>query len=194
MFSSCRRFAVTVLTLTVIGTGSVASADAFGGPRVALNTSAGDIVLELNSEKAPKSVENFIQYVKSGQYNGTVFHRVINGFMIQGGGLDAKMQTKRTRPPIPNESNNGLKNEIYTVAMARSGDPGSATSQFYINVANNASLDYPGSDGAGYAVFGKVVTGTDVVDKIKTVATTVQGINRNVPVTPIVITSARILP
>lgn len=194
MFFSRRRFASTLIALTVAGASTFAGAASLSRPRVALKTSVGDIVLELNAEQAPKSVENFLRYVKSGQYNGTVFHRVINGFMIQGGGFDTTMKEKPTRAPIPNESKNGLKNESYTVAMARTADPDSATAQFYINVADNASLDYPGRDGAGYAVFGKVVKGTEVVDKIKAVATADQGMNQNVPVKPIVITSAQILP
>ena len=136
-------------------------------PQVSLKTSMGEIVLELDQEKAPKTVANFLQYVKSGHYKGTIFHRVIDGFMIQGGGMDAKMVTKKTGKPVKNEANNGLLNVPYSVAMARTADPDSATSQFFINVADNTALDYPGRDGFGYTVFGKVVKGQEVVDKIK---------------------------
>jgi len=152
----------------------------------------GDIVLELNPEKAPKSVENFLAYVKSGQYKGTIFHRVIDGFMIQGGGFDKAMKQKATRAPIKNEAENGLKNERYSVAMARTGNPHSATAQFFINVNDNAALDYPGQDGWGYAVFGKVIEGKDVVDKITQVKTETNGMYQNVPVEPIIIESASI--
>src|SRR5690606_34797876 len=161
-------------------------------PQVTLKTSMGNIVLELNPEKAPLTVENFLQYVKSGQYSGTIFHRVIPGFMIQGGGFDRNMQEKSTRAPIRNEATNGLRNDIYTVAMARRSEPHSATAQFFINTTNNASLNYPGSDGWGYAVFGKVVQGTDVVDRIKNVSTGNLGPYRDVPTSPVVIESATI--
>lgn len=164
-----------------------------GAPQVAIKTSMGDIVLELDQEKAPKTVANFLQYVKSGYYKGTIFHRVIDGFMIQGGGMDAKMVSRKTRPPVQNEANNGLLNVPYSVAMARTGDPNSATSQFFINVAENSALDYPGRDGFGYTVFGKVIEGQDVVDKIKgVVVDDVKG-QQNVPVVPIVITGAQVL-
>jgi peptidyl-prolyl cis-trans isomerase A (cyclophilin A)/peptidyl-prolyl cis-trans isomerase B (cyclophilin B) len=149
----------------------------------------GEIVLELNSEKAPKTVDNFLQYVKAGFYSGTVFHRVINGFMIQGGGYDAKGQEKSTREPIQNEAKNGLRNQAYTIAMARTGDPHSASAQFFINVNNNRFLDYPGQDGWGYAVFGKVIQGNDVVDKIKAVETD----RRDKPTSNVVIESVRLL-
>jgi peptidyl-prolyl cis-trans isomerase A (cyclophilin A) len=159
-------------------------------PRVKLATSAGDIVVELDAAKAPKSVENFLQYVKDKHYDGTVFHRVIDGFMIQGGGFTADMQQKPTRPPIPLEASNGLKNDKYTIAMARTGNPNSATSQFFINVKNNDSLNAPNPDGYGYTVFGKVVAGTDVVDKIRAVQTGNKGGMQNVPVETITIKSA----
>ena len=166
---------------------------AAGAPQVALKTTMGEIVLELDQEKAPKTVANFLAYVKSGHYKGTIFHRVIDGFMIQGGGMDAKLVTKKTNKPIKNESNNGLLNAPYTIAMARTADPDSATSQFFINVADNTPLDYPGRDGFGYTVFGKVISGQDVVDKIKgVVVDDVKG-QQNVPVVPIVITSATLL-
>ncbi len=156
-------------------------------------TSAGSIQVELFAEKAPKTVENFIQYVKDGHYNGTIFHRVIPGFMIQGGGMTKDMAQKKTRSPIPIESKNGLKNEVGTLAMARTSDPNSATSQFFINVSNNGFLDYPGQDGHGYTVFGKVVSGMDVVNKIVAMPTGNQGMHQNVPRTPIVIESASVV-
>jgi len=158
--------------------------------RVKLATSAGDIVVELDAAKAPKTVENFLQYVKDKHYDGTVFHRVIDGFMIQGGGFTADLQQKPTRAPIPLEASNGLKNDKYTIAMARTGNPNSATSQFFINVKNNDSLNAPNPDGYGYTVFGKVVAGTDVVDKIRGVATGNKNGMQNVPVTSVVIQSA----
>ena len=164
------------------------------GPRVSLKTNMGVIVLELNAAQAPKTVENFLAYVKSGHYKGTLFHRVIDGFMIQGGGFDKKMTEKPTiRPPIKNEAQNGLKNEPYSIAMARTADPHSASAQFFINVNNNDRLDYPGRDGWGYAVFGKVVEGKDVVDQIKLVEGKDQGEHRNVPVKPVIIESATLL-
>jgi peptidyl-prolyl cis-trans isomerase B (cyclophilin B) len=164
-------------------------------PRVKLETSLGDIVLELDEAKAPKTTANFLQYVREGHYDGLIFHRVIDGFMIQGGGLTANMQERKTRAPIPNEANNGLKNRIYTIAMARTNDPHSATSQFFINVKDNAFLDYkaPTPQGWGYAVFGKVVKGTEVVDRIRAVPTTTKGFFENVPVTPVVIRKATLL-
>ena len=162
-------------------------------PQVSLKTSMGDIVVELDPEHAPKTVANFLQYVKSGFYKGTIFHRVIDGFMIQGGGYDAKMKDKKTNKPIKNESDNGLKNVPYSIAMARTNVHDSATSQFFINVGENAALDYPGRDGSGYAVFGKVIAGQDVVDKIKgVVVDDIQG-QQNVPVVPIVIQSATVV-
>ena len=159
--------------------------------KVRLDTSMGPIVLELDAEKAPKSVANFVDYVKAGHYNGTVFHRVIDGFMIQGGGMDASMKEKPTRAPIPLESRNGLVNARGTVAMARTMDPNSATSQFFINLKDNSFLDQANSrDGNGYAVFGKVVSGMDVVDKIKAVPTGNNGPHQNVPLQPVVIKQA----
>jgi cyclophilin family peptidyl-prolyl cis-trans isomerase len=162
-------------------------------PQVSLKTSEGEIVLELNQEKAPKTVANFLAYVKSGHYKGTIFHRVIDGFMIQAGGYTVDLKGKPTKPPVVSESQNGLKNETYTVAMARTGNPNSATAQFFINVVNNENLDYPGQDGFGYTVFGKVVKGQEVVDKIKGVLVDDKGIFQNIPIKPIVITSATIL-
>ena len=162
-------------------------------PRVKLATSAGDIVLELAPDKAPKTVANFLQYVADKHYNGTVFHRVIDGFMVQGGGYTADMKEKPTRAPVPLEAGNGLKNDTYTVAMARTNDPNSATSQFFINVKNNAMLDAPNPDGHGYTVFGKVVSGKEVVDKIRAVQTGNKGRMQNVPLEPIVIQSATVV-
>lgn len=159
---------------------------------VELTTTMGKITLKLDAEKAPKTVENFLAYVKSGHFDGTIFHRVIDGFMIQGGGFDEKMVQKPTRDPIDNEASNGLKNKAYTVAMARTSDPHSATAQFFINVVDNAFLDFkaPTGNGWGYAVFGEVVEGKDVVDKIKKVKTANKGFNADVPVDPVVITKA----
>ena len=162
-------------------------------PTVELKTSQGDIVVEVFADKAPKSAENFVQYVKDGFYDGTVFHRVIDGFMVQGGGFTADMVQKPMRPPIPLEAANGLKNDTYTIAMARTNVPDSATAQFFINVKDNAMLNAPQPDGHGYAVFGKVVSGTEVVDKIKGVPTGNKGPFQNVPTTPVVITSATLV-
>lgn len=173
--------------------GAALIAHAADMPRVLLKTSMGDITLELDTAKAPVSVANFLQYVQKKQYDGTIFHRVINGFMIQGGGFDKDMRQKPTDAPIKNEANNGLKNQAYTIAMARTDNPQSATAQFFINVANNQPLDYPSRDGWGYAVFGKVVQGTDVVDKIKMVRTGNSGGYSDVPVTQVVIESATLL-
>ena len=186
---------LTVLFGLSFGTAVLAAdaTQASTAPQVSLKTTMGEIVLELDQEKAPKTVANFLQYVKSGHYKGTIFHRVIDGFMIQGGGMDAKMVTKKTMKPVQNEANNGLTNVPYSVAMARTGDPNSATSQFFINVADNEPLNYPGRDGFGYTVFGKVIQGQDVVDKIKgVVVDDVKG-QQNVPVVPIVITGASVV-
>ena len=172
----------------VVPTGGLAA-----DPQVDLKTSAGDIRLELYPAKAPKTVENFLKYVRDGHYNGTIFHRVIPGFMVQGGGMTANMAQKPTRAPVPIESKNGLKNETGSVAMARTGDPNSATAQFFINVNNNDFLNYPGQDGHGYTVFGKVVSGMDVVDRMVGVDTTSKGGHQNVPRTPIVIESASVV-
>jgi peptidyl-prolyl cis-trans isomerase A (cyclophilin A) len=158
---------------------------------VKLATSAGDIVIELDAKSAPKTVDNFVSYVKAGHYDGTVFHRVIAGFMIQGGGMTPDLKEKPTRAAIPLESKNGLSNQRGTVAMARTGDPNSATAQFFINVKNNDRLDAANSpDGNGYAVFGKVVSGMDVVDKIRAVPTGSKGPYDDVPLTPITINKA----
>lgn len=158
-------------------------------PRVKLQTTKGDIVVELAPQKAPRTVENFLSYVADKHYDGTIFHRVIDGFMIQGGGFTEDFTQKPTRAPIVLESDNGLKNDRGTIAMARTMVPNSATSQFFINVANNTPLN-AGPGNPGYAVFGKVVEGMDVVDQIRAVPTTSKGPHQNVPVTPVVILSA----
>lgn len=162
---------------------------------IRITTTLGNIDIELDYEKAPKSAANFEQYVRDGHFDGTLFHRVINGFMIQGGGLLPDMSSKPTRAPIENEANNGLKNVTGSIAMARTGDPHSATSQFFINVADNAFLDFtaPTSQGWGYAVFGKVVDGMDVVNKIKGVATTNRAGHQDVPAEDIVIEKAEVI-
>ena len=154
---------------------------------VIITTNHGDIKLELDAEKAPKTVENFLTYVKDGHYEGTIFHRVIDGFMIQGGGFEPGMKQKPTNATIENEAKNGLKNVEYSVAMARTSEPHSASAQFFINIKNNSFLDYPGQDGWGYCVFGKVVDGKDVVDKIKAVKTTRTGMFADVPVDNVII-------
>jgi len=161
-------------------------------PRVKLETNMGDIVIELDAAKAPKTAANFLDYVKDGFYNGTVFHRVMDGFMIQGGGFEPGLKQKPTKAPIDNEANNGLKNDKYTIAMARTNDPHSATAQFFINVADNDFLNHtaPTSNGWGYAVFGKVTSGTDVVDKIKGVKTGNSGFHQNVPTQDVIINKA----
>ena len=160
---------------------------------VQFQTSAGDFVIELNAEKAPKTVENFLQYVNDKHYEGTIFHRVIDGFMVQGGGFTAAMAQKPTRGPIPLEASNGLRNDRGTIAMARSGNPNSATSQFFINVVDNAGLNAPQPDGFGYAVFGKVSSGMETIDKIRTLPTGNKSGMQNVPLTPITINAVRIL-
>nr|WP_233161470.1 MULTISPECIES: peptidylprolyl isomerase [unclassified Achromobacter] len=164
-------------------------------PRVKVQTNLGDFVITLDADKAPKTVANFLAYTKEGFYNGTIFHRVIDGFMIQGGGFEAGMKQKPTKAPIENEANNGLKNDKYTLAMARTNDPQSATAQFFINVANNDFLNFsaPTANGWGYAVFGKVTEGTDVVDKIKAVKTGNSGFHQNVPAEDVVIEKAEVL-
>ena len=163
--------------------------------KVKLTTSMGPIVIELDKAKAPISSDNFVKYVESGHYNGTIFHRVIDGFMIQGGGFSKDMAQKPTQPPIKNESTNGLKNDNYTVAMARTSVRDSATSQFFINVKDNDFLNYSGEtpQGHGYAVFGKVVEGKDTVDKIRKVATGNKGGHQNVPNDPVVIEKAELV-
>jgi peptidyl-prolyl cis-trans isomerase A (cyclophilin A) len=185
-----RRTALVLAVTLTLGASAWAQGAA---PRVKLATSAGDIVVELAPEKAPKTVANFLQYVNDKHYDGTVFHRVIDGFMIQGGGFTADMRQKPTRAPVPLEASNGLKNAKYTIAMARTGDPNSATSQFFINVKDNTMLDAPNPDGYGYTVFGKVVSGADVVDKIRAVQTGNKGGMQNVPLDTITIQSATVV-
>ena len=179
-----------------VGLHAAAHAAGKGNPMVLLSTSLGDIKVELYADKAPISTKNFLEYVKGGYYDGTIFHRVIPGFMIQGGGLNADMQDKREgqKPAIKNESDNGLKNETGTLAMARTSAPDSATSQFFINVKDNTFLNKENAqDKVGYAVFGKVVDGMDVVKKIEQVKTTSKGPHQNVPVDAVVIKSAKVV-
>ena len=190
-FTLSRRLAL--LAATALTLAQLPAAAQGAHPRVQLATSLGDIVVELDPAKAPKTVENFLQYVKDKHYDGTVFHRVIDGFMIQGGGFTADMAQKPTRAPIALEAGNGLKNNKYTIAMARTANPNSATAQFFINVKDNDSLNAPQPDGHGYTVFGKVVSGTEVVDKIKSVATGNKGMYQNVPNTAVTINSATLL-
>ncbi len=186
-------FRKTLLASLFAGVMLTATADdaaaAGPNPQVLMKTSLGDIVIELYPEKAPKTVENFLQYVDDGFYSGLVFHRVIGNFMIQGGGFDKDMKQKTTRGPIPLESRNGLKNDAGTIAMARTSVPDSATSQFFINTVNNASLNHPNPDGNGYAVFGKVVSGMETVEKIAKVKTGRSGPHGDVPSDPVVIES-----
>lgn len=177
----------------VLALAAVHPAWAESAPRVKLSTSAGDIVIEVYPDKAPKTAANFLQYVREKYYDGTIFHRVIPSFMIQGGGMTPDMKEKITRPPIPLETRPDLKNDRGTVAMARTGDPNSATGQFFINVVDNNRLNAPSPDGHGYAVFGKVVSGMDVVDKIRAVPTGNSGMHQNVPTTPVVIKSATLV-
>jgi peptidyl-prolyl cis-trans isomerase B (cyclophilin B) len=160
---------------------------------VKLHTNKGDITLQLDAEKAPVTVKNFLEYVNSGFYSGTIFHRVIGNFMIQGGGFEPDMKQKKTNPPIKNEAANGLKNDKYTIAMARTGDPNSATAQFFINVKDNDFLNYPGQDGWGYCVFGKVVEGKEVVDAIRNVKTGNRSGFQDVPLEDVIITSAEVV-
>jgi cyclophilin family peptidyl-prolyl cis-trans isomerase len=186
------RKLLALLALATLAAEGALAAD----PRVELKTNRGAIVIELNQAKAPKTVANFLQYVKDGHYNGTVFHRVIDGFMVQGGGFDKDMKQKPTRATVENEAANGLKNDYGTIAMARTPDPHSASAQFFINVKNNDFLNYrePTPQGYGYTVFGKVVSGMDIVDKIAKVPTANAGPHQNVPREPVVVESVTILP
>jgi len=170
-----------------------ASAMAQAAPKVKFQTSQGEFVVELYPEKAPVTVQNFLQYVKDKHYEGTIFHRVIEGFMIQGGGFNASMAEKPTRAPIVLEARNGLRNDRGTIAMARTREPNSATAQFFVNVVDNNNLNAPQPDGNGYAVFGKVVQGMDTVDKIRLASTTNMGMFQNVPSTPIFINSVTLV-
>ncbi len=160
---------------------------------VLITTNLGNITVELDAEKAPKSVANFLDYVAKGHYNNTIFHRVIADFMIQGGGFEPGMKQKSAEQTVENEGKNGLKNEPYTLAMARTSDPHSASAQFFINVKNNSFLDYPGQDGWGYAVFGKVTEGTEVVDAIRKVKTTRSGMFADVPAEPVIIEKVEVI-
>ncbi|MGD9079986.1 MAG: peptidylprolyl isomerase [Desulfobacterales bacterium] len=185
----------TLVSIMIVLTVAFA-AIAGDNPRVEMDTTKGKIVLELDADKAPKTVENFLAYVDAGFYDGTIFHRVIPNFMIQGGGFTADMQQKKTRAPIDNEANNGLRNERGTIAMARTSDPHSATAQFFINTKNNDFLNHRGKSpqGWGYAVFGRVAEGMAVVDAISGVKTATRGPFRDVPTDPVVIRKAIRLP
>ena len=182
----------------VVAVSCLVSQAALAGPKVEFKTTMGNFVVELDDVKAPKSSANFLNYVKSGFYNGTIFHRVIDGFMIQGGGFTADLNQKQTDAPVVSEAQNGLKNNIYTIAMARTSDPDSATSQFFINVKDNAALDYPNAMGNGYTVFGKVISGSQTIDAIRKVPTMVAPVPRmgrmaDVPTKTVTIESASIL-
>jgi len=186
------------LASLVLVTSFLTSQAAIAGPKVEFKTTMGNFVVELDDVKAPKTTTNFLNYVKSGFYNGTIFHRVIDGFMIQGGGFTADLVQKPTDAPVVSEANNGLKNNSYTIAMARTSDPDSATSQFFINVNNNAALDFPNAMGNGYTVFGKVISGTQTIDAIRKIPTMVapaprMGRMADVPTKTVTIESATIL-
>jgi peptidyl-prolyl cis-trans isomerase A (cyclophilin A) len=188
-----KLFATLILIASCLASQSV-----FAGPKVEFKTTMGNFVVELDDVKAPKTTANFLNYVKSGFYNGTIFHRVIDGFMIQGGGFTADLNQKPTDAPVASEAQNGLKNNRYTIAMARTSDPDSATSQFFINVNDNAALDYPNAMGNGYTVFGKVISGTQTIDAIRKIPTMVapaprMGRMADVPSKTVTIESATIL-
>ena len=189
-----RIISIAALIIMVTTSSATASEKKKENPEITLETTKGKIVLQLDQEKAPNTVSNFLDYVKSGHYNGTVFHRVIKGFMIQGGGFTSDMQQKPVKDPIQNEADNGLKNKRGTIAMARTPTPHSATAQFFINTEDNSFLDHKSKDikGWGYAVFGKVIEGMDVVDSIASVKTGIKGGHRDVPVEPVVILKATI--
>lgn len=176
----------------------LASTAAFAGPKVEFKTNVGNFVVELDSVNAPKTTANFLNYVNSGFYNGTIFHRVIDGFMIQGGGFTPDLVQKPTNAPIPSEAQNGLKNQTYTIAMARTSDPDSATAQFFINVKDNEGLNYPNAMGNGYTVFGKVISGTQTIDAIRKIPTMIatapkMGRMSDVPSKTVTIESATVL-
>ncbi len=188
-----KLFASLILVVSCFATNA-----ALAGPKVEFKTTMGNFVVELDDVKAPKTTANFLNYVKSGFYNGTIFHRVIDGFMIQGGGFTPDLNQKPTDAPVVSEAQNGLKNNVYTIAMARTSDPDSATSQFFINVKDNAALDYPNAMGNGYTVFGKVISGTQTIDAIRKVPTMVapaprMGRMADVPSKTVTIESATIL-
>jgi cyclophilin family peptidyl-prolyl cis-trans isomerase len=184
-----------LLTSLILFSAFIASGANAQNPQVEMRTSMGVIVLELQPENAPETVKNFLQYVKDGFYNSTIFHRVISDFMIQGGGFTADLAAKKTRDPIKHEGGNGLRNQVGTIAMARTADPNSATSQFFINVVDNQMLDFrgPGPQEVGYCVFGRVIKGLDVVNKIRSVETTVRGPHQNLPVKTITIEKVTVL-
>jgi peptidyl-prolyl cis-trans isomerase A (cyclophilin A) len=187
-----------ILASLIFCIASLTAHAAFAGPKVEFKTNLGNFVVELDGDKAPKTTANFLNYVKSGFYNGTIFHRVIDGFMIQGGGFTADMTQKPTDAPVVSEAQNGLKNNTYTIAMARTSDPDSATAQFFINVKDNQALDYPNAMGNGYTVFGKVISGTQTIDAIRKVPTMVANTPRmgrmaDVPSKTVTIESATIL-
>jgi peptidyl-prolyl cis-trans isomerase A (cyclophilin A) len=188
-----QAFARSLFVLLAMGVACVSYAQE-QTTKVVFQTTAGNFTVELYPDRAPKTVENFVQYVKDKHYNGTIFHRVIPNFMVQGGGFTLAMQQKATRSPVPLEANNKLKNDRGTIAMARTSDPNSATAQFFINVVDNQNLNAPRPDGYGYTVFGKVIQGMDTIDKIRTVPTTSAGMYQDVPQTPIVINSATLAP
>jgi peptidyl-prolyl cis-trans isomerase A (cyclophilin A) len=187
-----RRLCLALCAGFVVHAGAATPASA-SAPKVKFQTTQGEFVVEVYPDKAPVTVENFLQYVKDKHYDGTIFHRVMDGFMIQGGGFTATMAEKPTRAPITLESRNGLKNDRGTIAMARTSAPHSATAQFFVNVVDNNNLNAPQPDGNGYAVFGKVVQGMDTVDKIRSAPTTNKGPFQNVPASPIVINSATLV-
>jgi peptidyl-prolyl cis-trans isomerase A (cyclophilin A) len=190
LFKNCL---IILMTGLLLGSGAVLADTPDKNPRVIMETSLGKITIELFPQEAPETVKNFLSYVSDGFYEGTIFHRVIQGFMIQGGGFSAEMKQKSTGKPIKNEAGNGLKNDRGTMAMARTADPDSATAQFFINLVNNERLNRPLPDGHGYAVFGKVVEGMDVADRIAQVKTGARQVFRDVPITPVVIQSVKAL-
>jgi peptidyl-prolyl cis-trans isomerase A (cyclophilin A) len=193
LFSLKRLFAGTFAALLLASICVASKAQDSKSPQVSMKTSMGEIVIELYPDKAPKTVENFLAYAKDGYYSGTIFHRVINNFMIQGGGMTRNLEPKRTKSPIQIESQNGLKNKAGMVSMARTSQPDSATSQFFINTVDNPDLDFPAPDGHGYTVFGKVVKGIEVVNKIRAVPTIRSGNMGDVPVSPITIDSVTLI-
>jgi len=179
--------------ILAVGLAFAVTTPAISAVQVEVQTSAGDFVLDLDADRAPKTVQNFLQYVNDKHYQGTIFHRVIDGFMVQGGGFTVDMAQKPTRPPVPLEANNGLRNDRGTIAMARTGNPNSATSQFFINVVDNPGLNAPKPDGFGYTVFGKVSSGMETIEKIRAMPTGSKSGMQNVPLTPVTINAVRIL-
>ena len=179
--------------ILAVGLAFAVTTPAISAVQVEVQTSAGDFVLDLDGDRAPKTVQNFLQYVNDKHYQGTIFHRVIDGFMVQGGGFTVDMTQKPTRPPVPLEANNGLRNDRGTIAMARTGNPNSATSQFFINVVDNPGLNAPKPDGFGYTVFGKVSSGMETIEKIRAMPTGSKSGMQNVPLTPVTINAVRVL-